>query len=407
MADPKYAGLPGIAYDQPDVYESEDTLDTNFSPINNQDQSDCIENLSTNIKESFSKFEGQWLDARRADFSGKITPKKHEGYSAWAGPYELQAKNEPETAVQKLNRIQCELAELQEELATPKPEEVTTIGSLTSQVEFLQKQLMAIKLQETAGVDYSESHWLSKKKLFADLDKAVETASTLNSSSNEGKVVYELKYLPHQAKLETASKATNLMNRLNRLEQLLGSNSDKMTRLSAEMGQKSLTDAVRSMNSKVSLLEPTHLDQVEGRLGLLVQRLNAVSEKSGALEDADKQRKVSHQKIFILQIWYRFHRKIVHNQVSEVYEFMKKLEPLFSVLPTVVDRLLSLKTLHEEAVNFHQSLTQVESVQTRLDQSLGIHSQLLKDIQVGLASNIASTESSLKQFEERLSILKK
>lgn len=384
MADPKYAGLPGIAYDQPDVYESEDTLDTNFSPINNQDQSDCIENLSTNIKESFSKFEGQWLDARRADFSGKITPKKHEGYSAWTGPYELQAKNEPETAVQKLNRIQCELAELQEELATPKPEEVTTIGSLTSQVEFLQKQLMAIKLQETAGVDYSESHWLSKKKLFADLDKAVETASTLNSSSNEGKVVYELKYLPHQAKLEAASKATNLMNRLNRLEQLLGSNSDKMTRLSAEMGQKSLTDAVRSMNSKVSLLEPTHLDQVEGRLGLLVQRLNAVSEKSGALEDADKQRKV-----------------------SEVYEFMKKLEPLFSVLPTVVDRLLSLKTLHEEAVNFHQSLTQVESVQTRLDQSLGIHSQLLKDIQVGLASNIASTESSLKQFEERLSILKK
>ena len=80
----------------------------------------------------------------------------------------------------------------------------------------------------------------------------------------------------------------------------------------------------------------------------MVQRLNAVSEKSGALEDADKQRKVSHQKIFILQIWHRFHRKIVHNQVSEVYEFMKKLEPLFSVLPTVVDRLLSLKTLHEE-----------------------------------------------------------
>ena len=109
-----------------------------------------------------------------------------------------------------------------------------------------------------------------------------------------------------------------------------------------------------------------------------------------------------------------------------MYEFMKKLEPLFSVLPTVVDRLVSLKTLHEEgktlfytifsccnnvkflvAVNFHQSLTQVESIQTRLDQSLGIHSQLLKDIQDGLATNIASTQSSLQQFEERLSTLKK
>jgi len=137
------------------------------------------------------------------------------------------------------------------------------------------------------------------------------------------------------------------------------------------------------MNSKISLLEPSHIDQVEGRLGLLVQRLNTVSEKFGALEEADKLRKV-----------------------SEVYEFMKKLEPLFPVLPTVVDRLLSLKMLHEEAVNFQQSLTQVESVQSRLDQSLATHSQLLKDIKDGLARNIASTQSSLQQFEERISKLK-
>ena len=59
----------------------------------------------------------------------------------------------------------------------------------------------------------------------------METASTLNPSSTEGKVVYELQYQPHQAKLETTSKATNLMNRLNRLEQLLGSNSEKMVKI--------------------------------------------------------------------------------------------------------------------------------------------------------------------------------
>ena len=58
----------------------------------------------------------------------------------------------------------------------------------------------------------------------------METASTLNSNptSMEGKVVYELQYQPHQAKLETASKASNLMNRLNRLELLLGPNHEKM-----------------------------------------------------------------------------------------------------------------------------------------------------------------------------------
>ena len=63
--------------------------------------------------------------------------------------------------------------------------------------------------------------------------------------------------------------------------------------------------------------------------------------------------------------------------------------------------------LNSEAVNFHQSLTQVENVQSQLDQSLGIHSQLLKDIKEGLSTNIASTQSTLQQFEERLSKIQK
>ena len=48
-----------------------------------QDESDSVEQLSTNIKESFSKFQGHWLDPRKADFSGKIASKHHTGYNAW------------------------------------------------------------------------------------------------------------------------------------------------------------------------------------------------------------------------------------------------------------------------------------------------------------------------------------
>ena len=67
------------------------------------------------------------------------------------------------------------------------------------------------------------------RKLFSNLGQVIQTASTLNTlSPSEGKVVYELQFQPHQAKLGMATRTTNLMNRLNRLELLLGTNQEKM-----------------------------------------------------------------------------------------------------------------------------------------------------------------------------------
>ena len=49
-----------------------------------QDQSDSIEKLSINIKDSYSKFQGHWLDSNRADFSEKISVKSNQiGYRSW------------------------------------------------------------------------------------------------------------------------------------------------------------------------------------------------------------------------------------------------------------------------------------------------------------------------------------
>ena len=75
---------------------------------------------------------------------------------------------------------------------------------------------------------------------------------------------------------------------------------------------------------------------MEGRLHLLLQKLNAVSEKKAAIEDADRQGKV-----------------------AEMYDFVKKLEPLTSLLPTVIDRLVALQVLHEEGNADHNCLSRI------------------------------------------------
>lgn len=88
----------------------------------------------------------------------------------------------------------------------------------------------------------------------------VDSSSTSNNTKN---IVYELSFNPQLAKLETASKVSHLQKRLDKLEQILGASQEKMTQLGAETGQKSLADSVKLIHSKVLLLEPSHIDQVE------------------------------------------------------------------------------------------------------------------------------------------------
>merc|ERR1719433_2626687 len=98
----------------------------------------------------------------------------------------------------------------------------------------------------------------------------------------------------------------------------------KMADLSMETNQKSVTGAIQVLSSRLSLLNPSHLDHVEGRLAALLQKMNTLAERKSVIEDSEKQSKI-----------------------SELYDVCIKTEANAVVLPDIVDRLDSLQTLHE------------------------------------------------------------
>jgi Dynamitin len=51
------------------------------------------------------------------------------------------------------------------------------------------------------------------------------------TSSDSKNIIYELNYNPQKVKLETASKLSDLQKRLDKLEQILGANQEKMVEL--------------------------------------------------------------------------------------------------------------------------------------------------------------------------------
>ncbi|KOB78528.1 Dynactin [Operophtera brumata] len=92
MADPKYENLPGIAYDQPDVYETGDLPEADQPEPYEEEENESIENLHLSVKESFNKFKGK------------------------AGEWELAAEGTPETVLERYNRLRCEFSELLEQV---------------------------------------------------------------------------------------------------------------------------------------------------------------------------------------------------------------------------------------------------------------------------------------------------
>ena len=121
MADPKYANLPGIAHDQPDVFETNDLPESeqNYECEDLDVTSDSVETLHITANEAFGKFKGKNVECEDIDFSDRIRRSKRQGYITWTGEDQgttealQQAK---ETPIQKYQRLNCEVRELLDEI---------------------------------------------------------------------------------------------------------------------------------------------------------------------------------------------------------------------------------------------------------------------------------------------------
>jgi dynactin-2 len=151
-----------------------------------------------------------------------------------------------------------------------------------------------------------------------------------------------------------------------------------------ETNTKNVTAAISVLNSRLGLLEPGHLDHVEGRLAALLQKLNTISEKKSAIEDTEKA-----------------------NKIAELYEMVSANQGMATALPEVVDRLDSLQALHEQALQFSKTLTQLDSVQQKLELNLSGNKKILDDTKSKFSENLETIQKNFDSLDQRLAKLKK
>ncbi|XP_058635732.1 dynactin subunit 2 [Onychostoma macrolepis] len=403
MADPKYANLPGIASNEPDVYETSDLPEDDQAQFESEELcSDSVERIVVNPNAAYDKFKDKHVSAKGLDFSDRISKSRRVGYES--GEFELLAEGcgVKETPQQKYQRLVNEIHELCQDVeriqVTTKEsstEERLTPVALAQQAAQLKQQLVSAHLDSLLGpnahINLTDPDGALAKRLLTQLEVARGVRSGAGGESKtaapkgpDGVILYELHSRPEQEKFTESAKVAELERRLAELETALGSGSEKQGPLSTGVQGASLMDSIELLQARVSALDAATLDQVEARLQSVLGKMNEIAKHKAAIEDAETQ-----------------------NKVSQLYDVVQKWDAMASSLPQVVQRLLAVRELHEQAMQFGQLLTHLDTTQQMINNSLKDNSTLLTQVQQTMKENLLAVEENFAALDQRMKNLSK
>ncbi|XP_068828270.1 dynactin subunit 2 isoform X1 [Capricornis sumatraensis] len=434
MADPKYADLPGIARNEPDVYETSDLPEDDQAEFDAEElTSTSVEHIIVNPNAAYDKFKDKRVGTKGLDFSDRIGKTKRTGYES--GEYEMlgEGLGVKETPQQKYQRLLHEVQELTTEVEKIKTtvkesatEEKLTPVVLAKQLATLKQQLVASHLEKLLGPDaainLTDPDGALAKRLLLQLEATKNSKgtgsggkTTSGTPPDSSLVTYELHSRPEQDKFSQAAKVAELEKRLTELEATVRCDQDAQNPLSAGLQGACLMDTVELLQAKVGALDLAVLDQVEARLQVLSEgkldyrqlvtledldaftinlknlcfqsvlgKVNEIAKHKASVEDADTQSKV-----------------------HQLYETIQRWSPVATSLPELVQRLVTIKQLHEQAMQFGQLLTHLDTTQQMIACSLKDNATLLTQVQTTMRENLSTIEGNFANIDERMKKLGK
>ncbi|KAG7244816.1 hypothetical protein INR49_029835 [Caranx melampygus] len=384
MADPKYANLPGIAFNEPDVYETGDLPEDDQAQFESEELcSDSVERIVVNPNAAYDKFKDKHVSTKGLDFSDRISKSRRVGYESgefeivtWGGLWsEGDTQQKYQRLVNEIQELTQEVDAIQAATKESNAEERLTPVVLAQQAAQLKQQLVSAHLDSLLGpqahINLADPDGALARRLLAQLEAAKgsrvcsagDSKPTAAAKGPDGVVLYELHSRPEQEKFNESAKMAELEKRLAELEIAVGSGSDKQGPLSAGVQGASLMDTIELLQARVSALDSATLDQVEARLQSVLGKMNEIAKHKAAIEDADTQ-----------------------NKVSQLYDVVQKWDAMSTSIPQVVQRLVAVKELHEQAMQFGQLLTHLDTTQQMINNSLKDNNTLLT--QVGSSSSV-------------------
>lgn len=250
------------------------------------------------------------------------------GYDARSGIYESGTdEDEKENCIQKCRRLQLEMDELLNEVndlnadsavSKEKRESYEAIGSVVNNAK---KVLGSLQLEKVFGAETTKATADTEmKKLLSQIDEYKKSGVTVPITNASSELV-------------ATTRIAELENKLHNIETVIGAQPEKMNRLSLALHSNNLLDAVQKISATAALLQPTHLDVIETRIGNLASKMDAIAVSSkNAASDGN-----------------------VDQRIIELYELAKRTEPVAQLLPSMLQRMQALENLHNYGKCSNQS----------------------------------------------------
>lgn len=382
-----------------EVFETPDPPPNKFSYEDDRN-SETVQALDTNIKSSFRKFKNTSLDTRNADFSDSLGRPKQHGFRAEPSEYVIQTvEREPETLMERYQRLKTEVAELVSDVEQIKDgqqnsEKMLQVSpvDLAQDVHLLQKQLHDAQMDQVLGsLHLTTSEHPYHSLLLRDLKTQVEALGSSDrgvvTGSPGNQPIYELYAKTETAKFSHLSKLSEVEERLARLEGVVG---DTDTRVSSVAGgldadQRDLSTAVLNLQAKVALLDVSHVNAIGTQLQGVLSLLDQVEKKAEEVKEKDPDKQ---------------------SKITEALEAVNGIKSIAPLVPDLINRLHSLKDLHERAAQFASSVALMSDGQDQLSKQTADLQAMLTKMEASLKENLATLQSNFASLESRIGSLK-
>ncbi|XP_035201059.1 dynactin subunit 2-like [Oxyura jamaicensis] len=215
--------------------------------------------------------------------------------------------------------------------------------------------------------------------------KEAPVKSSANALTSIGDTVtFEVYWRPGKDQFALDAKIVELEKRLAQLEATVQCKPISQNLLLVEPMGSSLLETVQILQTKVNIFDELMLDQIEARLKSILGKVKEIAEHEVTVQCANSQ-----------------------STIHQTYELMQHWDPIASSLPDVVQYLLTLRDLHEEATQVGQVLEDMEAMQKEIADALQVNTFLLEVVQKTMKEFLAFVEENIAEIEASIRKLQK
>ncbi|GLD99679.1 hypothetical protein PINS_up008405 [Pythium insidiosum] len=196
----------------------------------------------------------------------------------------------------------------------------------------------------------------------------------------------------HPVDRDAKSRVLALESRLAALEKVIGAKNPRELHIdgiqSSAAPNADLISVVEEMEKRVGMLNEKNLDAVKTRTTALVHELTLLQKLKespgvhGALNaQADREK------------------------LQQIYEKMLRVDDVAASVPALIDRLATLKSLHDDSLDLTERTRRMEQSQTRLHELLESDATLLENMEKSLEENVAVFQRNIQALDERMTRL--